>query len=501
MPKNKKIKWVNMWTIRPYPPSLMNIVTGATIFGFKKVFQESTLTRGGNYWKNGLSNYFYIEKELSETIDRVSKKALKSPEFFYNFLKIALVKSRSLRISSDKYLIVDLQKRDIKNMLSFLDKSYKTFFNFYSYATLAALFGYKDDNLVYKKAEELLKKKTGEDAEKFSDYFIKLTNPPKKLKPAEQELKILALAKKVKKRNLKTKKEVKKYFGKDIEKIKKEFSWLSFDFTDKISWDDDHYIKLVLEKTKCDINKEIDLIKNYSKNTSRELREVYKKINLNKKEKIIFEIIRNTGYYKWAREYEFQKAFYNIKFILDEIGRRYNLTSLEMKYLLADELSLLIKDPKKYKKLAKDRIKNSLIISDNKKSSVSLLGEEAEKYFEKMDFSDHGLSKQETELKGMPARGGRAKGIVRIIDAKSDLAKMKKGDILISQATTPDLLSAMKKAAAIATNEGGITCHAAIVSRELGIPCVVGLKIVTEVFKDGDLVEVDANKGIIKKIK
>jgi len=58
----------------------------------------------------------------------------------------------------------------------------------------------------------------------------------------------------------------------------------------------------------------------------------------------------------------------------------------------------------------------------------------------------------------------------------------------------------MKKAGAIVTDEGGITCHAAIVSRELGIPCVVGTKIVTKVFKDGDLVEVDANKGLVKKV-
>ena len=59
----------------------------------------------------------------------------------------------------------------------------------------------------------------------------------------------------------------------------------------------------------------------------------------------------------------------------------------------------------------------------------------------------------------------------------------------------------MKKAAAIVTDEGGITSHAAIVSRELGIPCVIGTKFATKVFKDGDLIEVDADKGIVRKIK
>ena len=60
---------------------------------------------------------------------------------------------------------------------------------------------------------------------------------------------------------------------------------------------------------------------------------------------------------------------------------------------------------------------------------------------------------------------------------------------------------ACRKAAAIVTDEGGITSHAAIVSRELGIPCIVGTQYATKILKDGDLVEVDANKGTVKKIK
>ncbi|MEW5955254.1 MAG: PEP-utilizing enzyme [Candidatus Micrarchaeota archaeon] len=104
------------------------------------------------------------------------------------------------------------------------------------------------------------------------------------------------------------------------------------------------------------------------------------------------------------------------------------------------------------------------------------------------------------ELRGTPSSPGYAKGVVKIITRIEDIPKMNQGDILISPATNPNLVPAMKKAAAIVTDEGGITCHAAIVSRELGVPCVVGTKIVTKAFKDGDLVEVDANKGIIRKV-
>ena len=77
---------------------------------------------------------------------------------------------------------------------------------------------------------------------------------------------------------------------------------------------------------------------------------------------------------------------------------------------------------------------------------------------------------------------------------------MKKGDIFVSHMTNPDLVSGMKIAGAIVTETGGITCHAAIVSLELGKPCVIGTKIATRIFKEGDIIEVDAEQGIVKKI-
>ncbi|NTW22984.1 hypothetical protein HGA34_05630 [Candidatus Falkowbacteria bacterium] len=101
------------------------------------------------------------------------------------------------------------------------------------------------------------------------------------------------------------------------------------------------------------------------------------------------------------------------------------------------------------------------------------------------------------EIKGSPASRGIAKGRVRIvIDAQA--AVFEDGEILVTGMTRPEFVPLMKRAAAIITNEGGITCHAAIVSRELGIPCVIGTKIATRALKDGDLVEVDANAGVIK---
>jgi phosphoenolpyruvate synthase/pyruvate phosphate dikinase len=104
-------------------------------------------------------------------------------------------------------------------------------------------------------------------------------------------------------------------------------------------------------------------------------------------------------------------------------------------------------------------------------------------------------------IKGIPASPGIAKGKARVgLKAQDVIRSIKPGEILVTSQTTPEFAPAMKKAAAIITDEGGITSHAAIVSRELGIPCVIGTKHATHHIKTGDLLEVDANTGIIRKL-
>jgi pyruvate,water dikinase len=102
------------------------------------------------------------------------------------------------------------------------------------------------------------------------------------------------------------------------------------------------------------------------------------------------------------------------------------------------------------------------------------------------------------EIKGQIASPGLAVGLVKICRLSTEINKIKKGDILVTAMTTPDFVPAMRKAAAVVTDEGGITSHAAIVARELKKPCIIGAKIATQVLRDGDLVEVNANAGIIK---
>jgi len=100
-------------------------------------------------------------------------------------------------------------------------------------------------------------------------------------------------------------------------------------------------------------------------------------------------------------------------------------------------------------------------------------------------------------LDGLSASPGVASGTVKIVHDLSELEKVQKGDVMIAAMTNPDMVVAMEKAAAIVTDEGGVTSHAAIVSREMGIPAVVGTGEATEKLKDGDVITVDGNNGKI----
>jgi len=109
-------------------------------------------------------------------------------------------------------------------------------------------------------------------------------------------------------------------------------------------------------------------------------------------------------------------------------------------------------------------------------------------------FTTHDIDAQ-VILSGAPASPGVASGPVRIVPDPSQIDKVLQGDILVAEMTTPDFVPAMKRAAAIVTDRGGRTAHAAIVSRELGIPCVVGCEKATTTLKDGQIITVDGSNG------
>lgn len=226
---------------------------------------------------------------------------------------------------------------------------------------------------------------------------------------------------------------------------------------------------------------------------------IIKDLRIDRKHQLLFQITREIIYGKDYRKMSLVKAYYQIEPLLKEICRRTHLSLNEVRNCLINELgNILAKKIKKPKDLDQ-RMKKSLFVVINRTLPGRVFTGEL---FVK---TKNHLSKEEdlsevNYFHGQTAATGKARGAAKIINSVQDLPKMKKGNILVSQMTNPDLVPAMKKAAAIITDLGGITCHAAIVSRELGIPCVIGTKIATKVLKDGDRVFVDADQGEVKRI-
>ncbi|MCT3031463.1 phosphoenolpyruvate synthase [Pediococcus parvulus] len=120
-----------------------------------------------------------------------------------------------------------------------------------------------------------------------------------------------------------------------------------------------------------------------------------------------------------------------------------------------------------------------------------------------IDGSSNVVTEADAEIavRGLAASPGVASGVVHVIDNPKDIDQFKQGEVLVTVMTSPDWVPAMKKAVAIITNNGGMTCHAAIISREMQIPCIVGTRskntVATEVLKTGDVVTVDAKNGVV----
>ena len=170
----------------------------------------------------------------------------------------------------------------------------------------------------------------------------------------------------------------------------------------------------------------------------------------------------------------------------------------ELCYYTTREIMGLLQNGKRIN--AKERFNGFIEYYHERGKTTLMVGKEANEFVR--PYIEVEVDENIREIKGMVVSSGKkVKGRVRILTDLKNIEKMQKGEILVAAMTSPDYVIAMRKASAIITDEGNMTCHAAIVSRELKIPCIVGTRIATKVLKEGDVVEVNADKGIIKIIR
>ncbi|EKD56556.1 MAG: phosphoenolpyruvate synthase [uncultured bacterium] len=222
----------------------------------------------------------------------------------------------------------------------------------------------------------------------------------------------------------------------------------------------------------------------------------------NEEEKYFIELAPYIIFFKDWRDDLRREFVYIWSFLFDEISEFLKLDRNDLGYLTIEEIK---------KSLLNNKVDNNLIdLRKNNPCLVTINGERLEMKVidspipQRYQEIINNISKTDVnnqEIKGTIAQTGIARGQVRIINSFHDIKKFKAGEILVANTTHPNYLPAMKIASAFVTNEGGVICHAAIVARELKKPCIVGTKIATKLLQDGDSIEVNANVGVITKLK
>ncbi len=326
-----------------------------------------------------------------------------------------------------------------------------------------------------------------------------LTTPTETTYVQKRDLEALELARKIKKD-----KKVKinwKNHKEEIRSLVKKYWWST------LGWmADKKYLEPDAKKEAFRFSKDKKLeekywqFKNFSKITEEAKKKELKKIHATDKLKKLLQVFEEIAVFKDQRkEGQVYLVAANMKLLQEIARRKKEMAYRDLVWLTETEIADYLEGKTGLTAIS-DKRKDHMIVIVTKNKITVKEGQEAWDLRRKL-FPEEKI-KQAKEFKGLPASRGQAKGKV-LVTLSSDYANkhIKKGNILVTAQTTPDFVPAMRRAGAVVTDEGGATSHAAIISRELNIPCIVGAKIASDVLKTGDLVEVNATEGTVKILK
>lgn len=481
----------------------------ADYHGFKKAYG-----RGMNFQGVGIENGFlrqtYVLEDYVDFAKFTFKKLSTDRKFARKMLKNIYKAINAKHVLDKQILSTDLKKISNTAFAKLFDDYYKKYFTVSTWSVPFSFSEYRtllwtNALTIYLQAQKIPKQYSA------LEIFQILTSHSRKTFTAKERDSILRLAVEVrqskkllqlfkhpiKKLATRLQKENKSFFQKIINHTKR-YAWINFGFEGPLL--DIHYFLMAIKENALEKNpqKELQETKRFFKSLHKQQGRLLKMLHVDAQHRWMFWVAREFGFQKAYRkdiEY-FGNYVYDI--LLREFARRYNITVKQGHYLLKDEVVSILKGKKKVTEYQLNkRIQCNFYVVIRGKASL-LVGKKAKSFIK--GIKSFTVPKGMQELTGQCASRGQAKGVVRVIKGKSDYSSFKTGDILVSWATNPNMIPLMKRAAAIITDEGGVTCHAAIVSRELGIPCIIGTRFATKILKNGQRVEMNATKGVVRKI-
>ncbi len=289
------------------------------------------------------------------------------------------------------------------------------------------------------------------------------------------------------------------------------------DHQKKFFWLKNNYKDIQVISPKEFLQEIKDILKNNSKQLIKQKIQDLKNINalreekkrLKKELKISRELIREIDLFSIFSWWKDERKRLNLisshylSLFIKEISKRIGIDYKEGYYLLNEEVKgFLLKNKKIDRKKLRER-RRLIFIFVYKNTYKILSGHKAKFYRDEIFRAMKGDSLKREKFRGLVAYRDRRRKITGkvsvVLDVKRD--KFKKGNILVTSMTRPEFVPLMKKAKAIVTSEGGITSHAAIVARELKIPCIIGTKIDSTILKNEDEIELDLENGVVKLLK
>jgi phosphohistidine swiveling domain-containing protein len=199
------------------------------------------------------------------------------------------------------------------------------------------------------------------------------------------------------------------------------------------------------------------------------------------------------------KRYNSEICYYVNGIIFDHLAKILGIKKEDAYYVDQGLLKVFQKDHSLFTRKLTDRLEMLVEVTEDGKYAWYEGKEACTQLFESLDIH-FVVDSAITEFKGNVAYMGKVTGRARVLKT-SHVMDFSDGDVLVTGMTTPDFMPVIQKSSAIITNEGGITCHAAIIAREMKKPCIIGTKIATQVLKDGDLVEVDADHGVVRVLE
>lgn len=286
-------------------------------------------------------------------------------------------------------------------------------------------------------------------------------------------------------------------FTKELEKHTKKYQHIPmFDF-DHQPYTTSHFLT-ELENMRHPEIKLRELHKSFL-NRQKEFARTLKKLRPDQHLKMLLYFLKDSVFLRDYRDMLRQKLNLSLRIFYVEVARRLHITLEGVSTLINKEIIDYLSAGKYFSRAEAIRRKKSFLLIQKNSRVEIYSGVHATRVFRRqVGFR---VGPRVKQLQGIIGASGKARGRVVVVFTNKDLKKVRVGDVLVTAMTRQDFLPAIRKAVALVTDEGSITAHVAIIARELHKPCIVGTKVATQVFKDGDIVEVDANKGTVKLLK